>query len=67
MCLTTDQEVVSSIPAGSLTFVKIDHEIIFLALLLTSTDQRRVVVSYKHKDVHKVIVNCLVELAHEKM
>ena len=28
-------------------------------------DSRRVVVSYKQKDVHEILVNCLVKLAQE--
>ena len=48
------------------TFVEIDHEIISMAILLPSTDSKRVVVSYKRKYVHKVRVNHLVELAQEK-
>ena len=37
-------------------FVKIDHEIISTAIILPSTDSRRVVASYKRKYVHKVLV-----------
>ena len=51
------------IPARSHTFTEIDHEIIFTVILLPSTDSRRVVVSYKGKYVHEVLVNCLVKLA----
>ena len=47
-------------------FVEIDHEIISTAVLLPSADLRRVVVSYKRKYVHKVLVNGLVKLAQEK-
>ena len=60
-CLTADPGVVSSIPAQSHTFMEIDHEIISIP----SADSRRVVVSYKQKYVHKVLVNCLVKLAQE--
>ena len=49
MCLTADPGVASSILARSHTFVEIDHEIIFNAILLPSADSRRVVVSYKRK------------------
>ena len=63
MCLTADPGVASSIPALSHTFMEIDHEIISTAILLTSADSRRVVVSYKRKYVHKVLVKCLVKLA----
>ena len=45
----------------------IDHEIICTAILLLSDDSRRVVVSCKRKYVHKVLVNCLVKLAQEKV
>ena len=47
-------------------FVEIDHEIISTAVLLPSSDSRRVVVSYKRKYVHEVLVNRLVKLAQEK-
>ena len=43
-----------------------DHEIISTAILLPSADSRRVVVSYKRKYVHKVLVNRLVKLALEE-
>ena len=43
---------------------QIDHEIISTAIL---ADSRRVVVSYKQKYVHKVLVNCLVKLAQERL
>ena len=65
-CLTADPRVVSSIQAWSHTFVEIDHEIISTAILLPSTDSRRVVVSYKRKYVYKVLFNRLVKLAQEK-
>ena len=64
-CLTVDPGVASLIPAGSHTFVEIDHDIISTAIPLPSADSRRVVVSYKRKYVHKVLVNCLVKLAQE--
>ena len=47
------------------TFVEIDHEIISTAILLPSADSRRVVVIYKRKYVHKVLVNHLIKLAQE--
>ena len=53
-----------AIPARSHTFVEIDHEII---ILLPSADSRRVVVSYKLKYVHEVLVNCLVKFAQAKV
>ena len=43
--------------AQSHTFLEIDHEIISTAILLPSTDSRRVVDSYKRKYVHEVLVN----------
>ena len=64
--LTADPGVASSIPARSHTFVESDHEIISIAILLPSADSRRVVVSYKRKYVHEVLVNLLVKLAQEK-
>ena len=46
--------------------MEIDHEIISTAILLPSADSRRIVVSYKGKYAHKVLVNGLVKLAIEK-
>ena len=66
MCLTADPGVMSLITAQSHTFEEIDHEIISKAILLPSADSRRVVVRYKGKYVHKVLVNRLVKLAQEK-
>ena len=63
MCPTADPGVVSSILARSRTFVEIVHEIISMVILLPSTDSRRVVVSYKQKYVHKILVHCLVKHA----
>ena len=60
-CLTADPGVASLILALFHTFVEIDHEIISMVILL-STDSRRVVVNYKRKYVHKVLVNYLVKL-----
>ena len=57
--LTSDPGVASS--AQSHTFMETDHEIISTVILL-----RRVVVSYKRKYVHKVLVDGLVKLAQEK-
>ena len=48
------------------TFVEIEHELISSAILLPSADSKRVVVSYKQKYVHEVLVNRLVKLAQEK-
>ena len=58
---------IGTIPARSHTFMEIDHEIISTAILLPSADSGRVVVSYKRKYVHEVLVNCLVNLAQEKV
>ena len=48
--------------------IEIDHELISTAILRPSTDSRslRVVVSYKRKYVHGVLVNCQVKIAQEK-
>ena len=66
-CLATDAcltaGVASSIPARSHTFVEIDHEIISIHLI----HSRRVVVSYKRKYVHKLLVNRLFKPAQEKV
>ena len=65
-CLNADQGVVSSIPARSHTFVEIDHEIISTVSLLPSADSsRRVVVSYKRKNMHELLVNRLFKPAQE--
>ena len=67
-CLATDAcpGVASSIPAPSCTFVDIDHEIISAVILLPSAESsRRIVVSYKQKYVHKVLVNHLIKLVQE--
>ena len=66
MCLTADLGVASSISARSHTFVEIDHEIVSTAILLLSAGSRRVVVSYKRKYVHKVLVIRSVKLAQQK-
>ena len=58
--------VTSSILVRSHPFVEIDHEIISKAILPSSADSRRVVVSYKRKYVHEVLVNHFVKLAQEK-
>ena len=67
MCLAADPVLPSLIPAWSHTFVEIDHEIISTPILLPSADSRRVVVSYKQKYVHEVLVYLLVKLAQEKV
>ena len=66
-CLTADPGVASSIPARSHTFVEIDHEIIStVILLLPLIYSRRVVVSYKRKYMHELLVNRLFKPAQEK-
>ena len=64
--MTADQEVASSIQAPYHTFVEIDHEIIFTAILFPSADSRKIVVSYKQMYVHEVQVNCIVKLVRRK-
>ena len=67
-CLTVNPTVLSSIRARSLTFVEIDYEIISTVILLPSVNHsRRVVVSYKRKCVHEVLVNRLFKPAQEKV
>ena len=66
-CLTANPGVASSIQARSHTFVEIDHEIIStVILLLLLICSRRVVVSYKRKSVHELLVNRLFKPAQEK-
>ena len=59
-CLTALPGVSSSIPARYHTFVEIDHEIISTVIL-------RVVVSYKRKYVHKLLVNRMFKPTQEKV
>ena len=67
-CLTADPGVASLIPSRYHTFVEIDHEIISTVLpSLPLIYSRRVVVSYKRKYVHKLLVNCLLKPAQEKV
>ena len=67
-CLTADPGVASSIPVRSHTFVEIDHEMIStVILLLPLIHSRRVVVSYKRKFVHELLVNRLFKPAQEKV
>ena len=66
MYLTADPDIASSISARSHTFLEIDHEKIYTAILLLSADSRRIVVSCKQKYVHEVLVNRLVNLAQDK-
>ena len=66
-CLTADPGVASSIPARYHTFVEIDHEIIStVILLLPLIYSRSVVVSYKRKYVHKLLVNACSSLPRKK-
>ena len=65
--LIADPGIASLIPAQFNTFVEIDHEIISAVIFPPSADSRRVAVSYKRKNVHKVLVNNLVELVQEKV
>ena len=63
-----DPGVASSIPVQSHTFVEIDHEMIStVILLLPLIHSRRVVVSYKRKYVHELLVNRLFKPAQEKV
>ena len=66
-CLSANSGVASLISFPSNIFMEIDHEIISTVILLPSAESRRVVVSYKRKYVHKVLVNHLVKLAQEKV
>ena len=67
-CLTADQGVASSIPVRPHTFVEIDHEMIStVILLLPLIHSRWVVVSYKRKYVHELLVNRLFKPAQEKV
>ena len=55
-------------PVPSHTFVEIDHEMIStVILLLPLIHSRRVVVSYKRKYVHELLVNRLFKPAQEKV
>ena len=66
-CLTADPGVASSIPIQSHTFVEIDHEMISTVILpLPLIQSRRVIVSYKRKYVHELLVNRLFKPAQEK-
>ena len=55
-------------PVRSHTFMEIDHEMIStVILLLPLIHSRRVVVSYKRKYVHELLVNRLFKPAQEKV
>ena len=66
-CLTADPGVPSSIPVRSQTFVEIDRMISTVFSSLPLIHSRRVVVSYKRKYVHELLVNCLFKPAQEKV
>ena len=56
-----------NILAGLRSAVGNVSEIIYTAILLSSTNSRRVVVSYKRTYVQEILVSCLVKLAEEKV
>ena len=65
-CLTADPG--SRVRSRSHTFVEIDHEMIStVMLLLPLIHSRRVVVSYKRKYVHEILVNRLFKPAQENV
>ena len=66
-CLSADPGKASLISLRSHSFVEIDHKIFSMAILLLSTVSRRVVVSYKHKYMHEVLVKGLVKPAQKKV
>ena len=67
-CLTADPGVTSLIRVRSHTFMEIDHEMIStVILLLPLIHSRRVVVSYKRKYVHELLVIRLFKPAQEKV
>ena len=67
-CLTADQGAASSILAQSHTFAEIDYEIISTVILLfLLIHSRRVVVSFKRKYMHEVLVSRLFKLPQEKV
>ena len=66
-CLTADPGAAGSIP-GRVPYFGGDYEIISkVILLLPLIHSRRVVVSYKRKYVHKLLVNRLFKPAQEKV
>ena len=68
MSLNADPGVESSIPTRSHAFVEIDHEIISMVILLLSAESfKKGCCQYKRKYVQKVLVNCLLKLAQEKV
>ena len=75
MCLATDASlnadpgVAGSIPTRSLTFLEIDHEIIFTVILLPSAESfKKGWCQFQGKVyVHEVLVNYLLKLAQENV
>ena len=66
--LTAKSSALSSSPDRPHTCVEIvDHGLIPMVCLLLSAESRRVVVIYKRKYVHEVLVNHLIKLVHEKV
>ena len=47
--------------------MEIDHEVISTAIYIPSADSKRVVLSYRQKYKHEVLVNRLINLAQEKV
>ena len=67
-CLTADPGVANSNPGRSHTFVEIDYKILSTVISSpTLIHSRRLIVSYKRKYMHKVLVNSLFKLAQEKV
>ena len=64
--LTADPGVASSIPARSLTFMEIDHEIISTVILLPSAESFMKDCQLQAKVCARLLVNCLFKLAQEK-
>ena len=60
--LPADPGVASSVPVRSHTLVEIDHE-----MISTAIHSRRVVVSYKRKYVHELLVNRLFKPTQENV
>ena len=67
-CLTADPGVVSSILVRSHTFVEFDHEIISTDISsLPLIHSRRVVIRYKRKFVHELLVTRLFKPDQKKV
>ena len=64
---TADPGVVSLVPAQSHTFVELDHEIIFMGILLLQLNQEGLLSVTRKNMCKKYMVNCLVKLAQEKV